>query len=404
MRYPIHSLLVSLLMSVALVACGDKSDDPSPTIDPPTTDVPLSRTVLVYMVADNSLGTRFGCDEADLQEMLTAVKAGALNGGRLLVYHNRPNTSATNPPQLLDVTASGLNVLKNYTYAADGESVTPERIREVMADMKAVAPADDYGLVLWSHSNNWLGPVSTSDKYYRAFGEDSGYHIKVQTLAQTLAGEKFSFIYFDCCLMGNVEVAYEMRSLAPVIIASPTELCISGMPYDRNVPVMFSSKLTDEERAVKMAQNTFGFYDHHDCGDPNCQDGPYCQMTVVRTSALDGFAKATKSIFENVTDYFAGLSRLQEYDKNTSSSYDMDNYMEMLTADGQEELYAKWCDELDKVVIYHATTDYCLTGTYMSRYCGLGSYVVYSPSKISYRGYNTLKWWDDVVSAAPAYN
>ena len=46
----------------------------------------VSRTVLVYMIANNNLGSSYHSDERDIQEMLKGVEGGKLNNGRLLVY------------------------------------------------------------------------------------------------------------------------------------------------------------------------------------------------------------------------------------------------------------------------------------------------------------------------------
>ncbi len=55
-----------------LAGCGD-SEDPQPA------EKTVHRTVLVYMVADNSLGS-WGCDRSDIEEMVKAADAGGLNG------------------------------------------------------------------------------------------------------------------------------------------------------------------------------------------------------------------------------------------------------------------------------------------------------------------------------------
>ena len=82
-------------MSATMVSCGD-DDLPEPstpgTEEPDTPPAPAlgRRTVLVYMVANNSLGTNWHCDETDLQEMLKATPTGLPDDCRLLVYHNPP--------------------------------------------------------------------------------------------------------------------------------------------------------------------------------------------------------------------------------------------------------------------------------------------------------------------------
>lgn len=408
-------LRLILPLSVFFIFCSCGSDDDPQPVEPtpPTT---ATRTVLVYMVADNTLGTNWGCDDADIREMLEGVKGGTLNGGRLLVYHNRPKTASGNPPQMLEITEQGLKVLKTYPDDASIYSVDPERISEVMADMKAVAPAEDYGLVLWSHANGWLGGTSENDNRYRAFGDDRGYHISVQTLARTLADEHFSFIYFDCCLMGNVETIYELRHITDFIVASPTELSIDGMPYERNVPEMFASGKSVEDAMVNMAENTYKYYEADENG---MDDG--CQIAVYKLSELEGLAAVTRPIFETVTEYSPLATQIQRYNKPYDSGYvyDMENLMELYTTtmhpkkegedadNGEYEHYLglldAWKAQWRRLVVYGAATRHGIGGLYIDRYCGLGTFAIDQPVDIVWRGYNTLQWWKDVVSVCPAF-
>lgn len=385
-------LLTTLVLSSAS-SCSHDDDGPDTPDAPPAT---VSRTVLVYMVADNTLGTNFGSDDEDITEMLEGVKGGALNGGRLIVYHNRPKTAQGNPPQMLEITEQGLKVLKTYPDDASIYSVDPARIREVMADMKRLAPAEDYGLVLWSHANGWLGPTSPSDDRYRAFGDDRGYHITVQTLAKTLEGEQFSFIYFDCCLMGCVEVIYEMRGLTPCIVASPTELSIDGMPYDRNVPEMFLA----EPDVVQMAENTYKYYED----DVNGYDEG-CQIAVYDTRTLDALAAATRDILVNVKEFPEMVDYIQRYNRPYEATYiyDMDNYMELIARVDYPEQLEAWRKAWRNTVVYGAATRNGIGGLYFDRYCGLGVMAIDSHAEATWRGYNTLQWWKDVASVAPVF-
>ena len=390
---PLTSLVAIMLL--LLTSCGD-DNEPQPETPP----AKVERTVLVYMVADNSLGTDFGSDDEDLREMLKGVKEGNHNGGRLLVYHNRPNT-ASNPPQLIEVTPSGLKTVKNYKDDPKIYSVDPDRIREVMADMKSIAPAETYGLVLWSHADGWLGPSDSNNDRYRSFGEDRHHYITVQTLARTLSDERFEFVYFDCCLMGNIETLYELRHLAPVMVASPTELSVDGMPYDRNMEMLFSPDV--EKAMIQAAKNTYTYYLNNENG---YEDG--CQIAVYRTDRLDALASASRDIFSTVTAYpsYYDISKLQSFNnwRAPKSVYDMDNYMELLVADSRPDLLAAWRDRLSDVVAYSAYTTTGIGKLEIYRYCGLGSFAINDPDQISWRGYNTLQWWSDAVSVAPAYS
>lgn len=383
--------IYSLLCLVLTASCG-KSDEPAPTPDKPV-DTP-ARTILVYMVADNTLGTLYGCDVADLAEMRTAAEAGDFGkGGRLLVYYNRPKTNAGQYPQLLEITKRGTEILKEYPDDTSIHSVDPERVTEVMNDVRAKAPADDYGLVMWSHSNGWLGSPSTgSDKYYKAYGDDRGYHITLPSLVKALEGFRFSFIYFDCCLMGNVETAYEMRGLTDRMVASPTELGIDGMPYDQNLKYLFAA----EPQLEKAAENTYQSY---------LTTGAECQIAVYDLTALPELASATRNVLNTVTECpdVTGIQRYNNPSESVAWDADMDNYMEVLCGDSRSDLLSAWRRALANVVTYKATTDLAIPSFRINRYCGLGAYAIASPSATDYRGYHTTSWWQDVCASSPAY-
>lgn len=396
MRKFLYYILPLLLMLTGATACSS-DDGPDAPQEP---SVSVSRTVLVYMIANNNLGSSYHSDERDIQEMLKGVEGGKLNNGRLLVYHNRPNYNSAYPPQLLDITEHGPKELKTYTDADGICSVSPERFREVIADMKRLAPADDYALVLWGHGNGWI--ISPGDIKSRSFGPDDSTWISVPAMAQALEGERFQFIYFDCCLMGNIEPIYEIRHLTDYIVASPTQLGIDGMPYDMNVPTFFK----EQPDLVQAAKNTFDSY-----------HGSMNQMCVIDTRHLDDLAAASREIFSTLSQYPSSndINTLQKLGKYTYSmlrydatiAHDMDQYMELLcTTAGTPDLLTKWRETLDKTVVYKATTKTSIDFPAFSitRYCGLGSYVIRNADDITFREYDTLAWWTDVVSAAPAYS
>lgn len=131
--------LLFICMVAFMTACGSDEPTPDPGIDPPEPSV-ASRTVLVYMVATNNMGTG-KYDELDINEMLEAAANGDFNDGRLIVYH-APYRSA---PVLKEITKEGIDTLKIYD--EDAVSVKISQMRTVIEDTKELAPADDYGLV-----------------------------------------------------------------------------------------------------------------------------------------------------------------------------------------------------------------------------------------------------------------
>ena len=399
------NIFLSLAALLALAACGN-SDEPQPTPEPEPEI--SSRTVLVYMVADNNLGSYL--NSSDLKEMTEGVAQHGLNGGRLLVYHNRRYTAAGNPPLLLDITPTGIDTLKTYPDDPSIYSVEISRMREVLADMKSFAPDNDYGMIFWGHATAWMThgssdiTESVAAPKKRSYGSDRNKWMTLSSMAEALKDEKFSFIYFDCCLMGTVEVAYELRDITPYIVASPTEVEGEGMPYSLNIPAFFA---TDKPDVIGMATNTFEYY--------NNRLSSSCQMVVIDTSTLDALADATRKVFATQTSFPLTLWDVQELSKTHSEFfrttspcndchpvYDMEDYIKAMTFDNPD-LLTEWQKALDNTVLYKATTARDFTGIPVIHYCGLGSYVVRKTNHGDYHGYTLTSWWNDVVSTAPLF-
>lgn len=377
-----------------LVSCGDKDvpDEPEQSL--------TFRTVLVYMAANNNLGSG-GYDALDISEMQEAVDNGDLSPmqgmkGRLLVYHADYNAQ----PRLLELLPGENPVeLKVYSYS-DGISLTKTRMSEVMADMRELAAAQSYGLVLWSHGTGWVAPSAGYDANTPAplsFGEDKHKGMSIPDLAEALTGAELSWIYFDCCLMANVETVYQLRKVTPLVVASGTELPGYGMPYDRNVKAFFAK----DADLVSAARNTFEYYDG--------PDSPYraCTMSVLDLEKIGALGDATRKVMQTgvlaAADYVpVKYTNLYDYTNNCDVSatiFDMGHYINHLDLDA--DMSAAWNRAYNDVILYHAATP-----TYgklpMDEYSGLGCNIIHDLNDAMSNGYSDLDWWKDVVSANPS--
>lgn len=385
--------LMAALMLAALTLSGCKHhDEPEP-------QRPATRTVLVYMAANNNLGHN-GLDDLDIKEMETAAKAGAIpEGSHLVVYR----AAYMKKPELIEVTPAGTVTIKVYEGSLTaGTSLTVDRMREVLADTEKLAGADAYGLVFWSHGTGWVetGTSRSGNAVSRgrsvelpsmiqplSFGDDNGYEMKITSIASALSGRRFDFIYFDCCLMGGVEVCYELRGFAPVIVSSPLELQVTGMPYDKNVPVFFEEK----PDLVKAATNTYNHY-------RNVSNG--VAMVVVDTEALDGLAKATRDIMATGVLPSDDYNPVKFWNSRRYAFVDMTHYITSLPG-VSSSLLGAWRSAYDKAVIYKAATPTCY-GYDMTDFGGLASAYLAVPSDADKWGYRNQAWWKDVMSRNPS--
>ncbi|MGM9860043.1 MAG: clostripain-related cysteine peptidase [Muribaculaceae bacterium] len=373
---------------LTLSSCSNEHEEPQPV-------VPIERTVLVYMVAANSLGQPGyeggekvqANDSADLDEMKKALPEKPANV-RWLVMHATYSGSS-----LMELTGKGFKTLKTY---GPGYSTTASFMTEVIDDVQSIAPAQDYGIVLWSHANGWLEDSSDdTDISTLSFGLHGGHKMNTTTLSKVIEGKGFDYIYFDCCLMGSAEVMYELRKCAKYVVATQSEIPLDGMPYDKNLPLLCKG---DRASLIQAATNTYEHYNNL----PVAEDRT-CAISVVATEGLDELAAATKEIYcitspehplSPVTNYYGSASVRQGY------YLDFGEYVEALIQRDavNAEMATRWHEAMNEAVIYHAATEKLWDSWPMFNTSGLSTRVFNSVDYINVKGYDRLQWAQDVVA------
>ena len=156
MRITILSLLVSFFI-LTFTACRDDNEVPGPE--------KRSRTVLVYMVAQNNLSS---FAEADFNEMLEGVKSVDDQNNNLIIYRDD-----NSKPRLIRLYKDKNGTVKQERLQdyEEQNSVDTEIMKSILNQVYSEYPADSYGLVLWSHADGWAPyPGGKS----RSFGDDGG--------------------------------------------------------------------------------------------------------------------------------------------------------------------------------------------------------------------------------------
>ena len=366
-------------------------------------DSPAERTVLVYMVAANTLGidaTLDGvsigkADDNDIAEMLSIAPSCLDDRHRLLVFRDRYEGM----PGLYEIRDGKISLVKEYDRTAGSLDVA--RMRTVIADAKKLSPADNFALVLWSHANGWLedGTDASADASaagsgrQRSFGIDRGRRMNVTDLAKALDGQQLEYLYFDCCLMGSVEVAYELRNATPYIVASTSELPRGGMPYQLTLPALM---LGAPAGIVEAAATTFDYYAANP--EPRFRT---CTLSVIRTSALDRLAAATAAVYSGAQLRHPGPD-VTNYNAVATYGYwiDFGEYVSALAAlPGRDAaLGAEFSSALAETVIYEQATDKVWNIYPVYHHSGLSTFVFNSPDAFTDKGYDHLAWARDVVS------
>lgn len=357
-----------------------------------------SRVVLVYMAGDNSLG---GYVRDNLDAMRQGM-ASAPAGSRTIAYVDTPDGN----PRLLEVTSSGTQTL--YTWPSPHNSASAATVREAIGRVRTLAPADRYGLVLWSHGLAWMpswatgyltrskariGDIWPATKW---FGQDTGEnpagYLDVEQLSEAIPSGVFDWILFDACFMASAETLYALRDKAERIVCSPAEVIADGFPYAE-----IMAELLRPEPDLRAVCET---YYRHYADDPR---PAYRSATVslVETSQFEALAEATASVLgaaltadpEVLSNM--DLNRLQPLDRyRRHFLFDMGSVVRELETRGLVPalLAEAWRAQLARTVTYEAHTPTML-GLALDACCGLSMYVPYADYADLNEYYRTLGWY-----------
>lgn len=430
MNYIIRYIILLFLALTAFISCTDEL----PYVEPDTTTT--RRTVLVYMVAENTLSAS---TDNDIQELSFVANNNSIPSDcNVLVY--KDNSSL---PSVTLFNKLGVTTWK--TWNKEQNSADSTVMLATLREMILNYPSDHYALVLWSHGSGWSPRKKTIDEITernvnsplqaRAFGVDNGinsstvngdYGMNVSSVKWVLEklGVKMDYILWDACLMQGIETAYELRGLTDWIIGSPTETPGTGAPYHLAIEGLCNADMP----AILEAYNNY--YDDETSYTHNFP------LSFIKTSELDALAKATAPYIEkyfysknnvpdivNTAQVYSPRKFLVVYGNEVAVgspiAYDMGSIMAgVLTSDE----YTEWIKQLDKTVPYKTVptqewmtsfnystygNDFCRM-TDAKHYSGISMnvpqsnydiYQVSGPYQPIYLWWNTyfrtMSWWKD---------
>ena len=356
-------------------------------------------TVLVYMAADNSL------DEDVDYSMEQLEKGAAESAGIVVVYSDRLDEV----PKLIQIKPDGTEkVLKTY---AEENSASAKTLARVVAETKALFPSTHFDLVLWSHAMGWLpesydvrrrmnlreGDQFPRTRYFaidlHPGDDDSGQMMTIPEMAVSLPDHVADCILFDACLMGSVEVMYELRNKCDYFIASPSEVLAepdydaSGMPYADLLPYLYGDK-NDLIEACKI------YYDHYAGLQPAVLQS--ATIVLIDASQLNGLYAATAAILSGrkTTAEQLNVSGFQIYHSSSVPPvfFDLGDFIRAMASDAD---YLNFQTQLKQTVIYKAATPNFINFSIdPEHFSGLSVYIplLQWKSNSEFEYYSQLQW------------
>lgn len=361
-RCGILRLLAALLATASCIsfsACHDDAPE----------GATITRTVLVYMAAQNSLGAG-NYHRADSAEIMRGRKF-IPSDGRVLMF-----VDDNRAPRLYEVTRRTSEPRLVRQWSTDVCSANPATLHEVLRYVDTTFTSKDFGLVMWSHADGWIPPTDTT--YSRqpqavpatpsllAFGIDAGPNghmsnngpqmgVEEMARAITAAGVHPRFIFFDACLMQNLETAYALRHATDYVVAAPMATPGCGSNYTNDIRHgFFTNDVADLARTyLANVQDTTYANDYADFG---------LSISCIRTDRLQALADALRealphsSLTGRRSPDLQGVLNYQAY--TSSYAYRPHNYdaRQALRAILPEADFERVSAALDEAVTFHGST------------------------------------------------
>ena len=343
----VHLIYILLLLTAIFTDACRKEEDIVPRLPGMQGDT-LSRTLIVYMAAENSLTNYLRTDSIEISWGLDSID----DNSRVVLFMDDNKSSRL----CVGTRRERLQTVK--TYEGDICSTDSQTMANILQDIIRLYPARTYALALCSHGSGWLfdnPEVQSQQAPRRSFGIDNGNRttsntgrkMHIPTLAGVLSDcPRFDYLFFDACLMQCIEVAYELRHAADYIIASPAEIPADGAPYTQMLRLMCNVPV-DVEALVDS------YEDYYTNGIGKSSYGG-AELSAIRTDKLERLATVTAPLMNRLLANRTELetTNIQKYHPwpNTLSFtafYDLKN---LLHNHLDSVSYSSWVREFDEAV------------------------------------------------------
>lgn len=205
-----------LLLATLWMAVACQPDDNGSKNDTRT------RTLLVYMVGEDRLTSPDGAKK--LNAMIEGLEPDERRS--VLVYFDAMGVA----PVLYELRGDlpeGKVVLESYP---EQNSATKEVLNSAILAATTLRPAEEYGLLIFSHGKGWL-PQGMFDNPSRTIMIDGGSEMEVEELAAAIPDHLFEYIAFETCHSMSIEMLWLLRNKAEKILGSSAEILSPGYEF-----------------------------------------------------------------------------------------------------------------------------------------------------------------------------
>ena len=311
------------------------------------------KTLVVYMMAENSLNNYASLDVKEIMEAVPSIPRDC----RLFVYvDDNKFPMITQYFRMTNGEAGNSNI---HPFTTDVCSSDTAALGAVLDYILKDYPTESLDLVMWSHGDGWLrAPLNVAPQ--RSIGIDNGKNSYSNSVTKTIEVEELAALLrrmparvdrlmFDACFMQCAESCFALRGAAEWIIASPAEIPGDGALYSTLIQNFFNSDGPED-----ILDSYIRAYESRPSG---------AVLSAVNTRGMQNLADVTYSYVikyfnsEKRRDYTDVFSYLPGGKYSGSPAYpsffDMNAVMKKyLTPDE----YAHWREAFDGAVTYVASS------------------------------------------------
>lgn len=186
-------------------------------------------TVLIYLDGDNDL------EAAAFEDLNSMELVGSASDAAILVYVDFMSTTSGHGAGAECYYVSkdnDTNTIKSIvlptSLPTEPNMGDPDTLLQFITFAQSYMPADHYLLVLWDHGGGFYGVCLDETS-----GNDRLLPAEISDVLSNGAVQRIDIVAFDACLMGQLEIAYELRNDTSLIVFSEESIPESGFPYEK---------------------------------------------------------------------------------------------------------------------------------------------------------------------------
>lgn len=289
----------------------------------------------------------------------------------------------------------------HYLEGKNADITNPDSLTNFINWAAKACPAKSYVLVLSDHGGGYLPDddldnenVATTRGIIYDPAHD-GKHFSVVSLKKAIAAASIrpNVIYFDACLMNNLEYQFELKDLTDYIVASTFSVPDKGGIYNAFVECLSGASADMEYAFEKYIEYALKNWEVPGDTSPNYRD-----MTVTKTAAINQLGKAIREFTDRLCDTYQNgtAEQKQKIDHVTKNAvkihkrypyYDIARYME-----GMKKALPEVFDDAFWAELQTAFNS-CIVGQYNSKYLLDHDYQVDYSVLLAIKGaYQELEW------------